>query len=72
MTGITNGKADAFRHAYWNALGTAEFGSYIMKLFADAHEHGQSGLDVDMDLYNNHIGRTKYINTLGQLVNTNQ
>ncbi len=57
LTGLTNGKADAFRHAYWNALGTAEFGASIMKQFADAHEHGESGLDVDMDLFNNHIGR---------------
>ena len=57
LTGITDGKADAFRHAFWNALGTAEFGSEIMKLFADAHEWGESGLSVDMDLYNNHKGR---------------
>ncbi len=57
LTGIGDGKADAFRHAFWNALGTAEFGSVIMRLFADAHEWGESGLSVTMDFYNNHKGR---------------
>jgi hypothetical protein len=57
LTGIGDGKADAFRHAFWNALGTAEFGSEVMKLFADAHEWGESGLSVTMDFYNNHKGR---------------
>lgn len=57
LTGIGDGKADAFRHAYWNALGTAEFGAEIMKLFADAHEWGESGLSVTMDFHNNHHGR---------------
>lgn len=57
LTGLEDGKADAFRHAFWNALGTAEFGKDVMKLFADAHEWNKSGLAVDMDLYNNNIGR---------------
>lgn len=57
LTGIGDGKADAFRHAFWNALGTAEFGTEIMKLFADAHEWGETGLSVTMDFYNNHKGR---------------
>lgn len=57
LNGIQDGKADAFRHAFWNALGTAEFGKYIMKLFADAHEWNKDGLDVEMDLFNNQIGR---------------
>ncbi|WP_213520790.1 hypothetical protein [Nonlabens sp.] len=57
LTGIEDGKADAFRHAFWNALGTAEFGSRIMKYFADAHEWGETGLPVTMDFYNNHKGR---------------
>lgn len=38
LTGIEDGRADAFRHAYWNALGTAEFGSNITQIFTDAHE----------------------------------
>jgi len=54
---LLNGRGDAFRHAYWNALGTAEFGAGIMKLFADAHEEGETGLPVDMDLNNNEQGR---------------
>jgi len=57
LTGIEDGKADAFRHAYWNALGTAEFGSDLMKAFADAHEWGETGLAVTMDFHNNHKGR---------------
>jgi|TARA_B110000967_G_scaffold121007_1_gene123647 hypothetical protein len=57
LTGIGNGKADAFRHAFWNAQGTAEFGSVVMKIFADAHEWGENGLSVTMDFYNNHKGR---------------
>ena len=35
---MRDGRADAFRHAYWNALGTAEFGSNITQIFTDAHE----------------------------------
>lgn len=54
---LVNGKGDAFRHSYWNALDTAEFGEAITKLFTDAHEFNQSGLDVDMDLFNNSKGR---------------
>ncbi len=55
---IVDGKADAFRHAFWNALGTAEFGSFVMKLFADAHEWGEAPSDsVTMDFYNNNHGR---------------
>lgn len=57
LTGIVDGKADAFRHAYWNALGAADFGTEIMKIFADAHEWGETGLSVDMDFHNNHEGR---------------
>jgi len=54
---LNDGKADAFRHAFWNALDTADFGSGITKIFTDAHEWGKTGLDVDMDLYNNGQGR---------------
>ena len=51
------GKSDAFRHAFWNALDTAEFGEVVTKLFTDAHEYGQTGIDVNMDLNNNKVGR---------------
>jgi len=69
--------ADAFRHAYWNALmekrisknvyiniGTYDIPYYTViqvdfaKLFADAHEHGKTNIDVEMDLANNAIGRS--------------
>lgn len=54
---LNNGKGDAFRHAYWNALGTTLINKDIVKLFTDAHEWNKSGLDVDMDFFNNHVGR---------------
>lgn len=69
--------ADAFRHAFWNALmekriskdysvntGTLENPNYeiiqidFAKLFADAHEYGNTGVDSEMDLKNNAIGRS--------------
>ncbi len=57
-SGLHNGKADAFRHAFWNAMGAAEFGSEMMKLFADAHEWLQAdGDELEMDFFNNHWGR---------------
>ena len=58
INGLHNGKADAFRHSYWNALGTADFGKDIMKLFADAHElSSTNALETEMDLFNNNVGR---------------
>ncbi len=73
--GLNN--ADAFRHAYWNALmdrriskdvlintGTPEFPVYttiqidFAKEFADAHEYGKTGIDPEMDLRNNALGRS--------------
>jgi hypothetical protein len=62
FSGLEDGKADAFRHSYWNALGTAVFSDSIMKLFADAHEWGQDSLSVEMDLFNNEIGRNIGLN----------
>lgn len=59
LPGIEDGKADAFRHAYWNALDTAEFGGVLTKLFTDAHEAFSSGLPKQMDLHNNLKGREK-------------
>ena len=61
LTGIEDGRADAFRHAYWNALGTAEFGANITQIFTDAHEAYSSGLPKQMDLHNNQKGREKAI-----------
>jgi hypothetical protein len=54
-----DGHRDAFRHAYWNALMTHEFGEPWARQFATAHE----GLPANpsnreaMDLYNNEVGR---------------
>lgn len=59
LPGIQDGKADAFRHAYWNALDTSEFGSGLTKVFTDAHEAFSSGLPKQMDLHNNFKGREK-------------
>ena len=54
-----DGQRDAFRHAYWNALMTKEFGAEWTQQFATAHE-GLPGNPADreaMDLYNNEVGR---------------
>ena len=62
----TNNVADAFRHAYWNALNASMpilIGLELAKEFADAHE---SGINVNdpaqllgrtMDFWNNEQGR---------------
>ncbi|WP_157103763.1 DUF6973 domain-containing protein [Nocardia harenae] len=60
--GIGDGHADAFRHAYWNAMLTKEFGAEWTEAFTTAHERID---DPDrthataeaMDLYNNEVGR---------------
>jgi hypothetical protein len=54
-----DGHRDAFRHAYWNALLTKNFGEEWTRQFANAHE-GVPGNQADreaMDLYNNEVGR---------------
>ena len=55
---IHNGKADAFRHTFWNALDSADFGKKITLLFTKAHEVGSSNhpLETEMDLHNNEQG----------------
>lgn len=54
-----DGHQDAFRHAYWNALLTKEYGEPWTKAFATAHESGprNPGAREAMDLYNNEVGR---------------
>ncbi len=57
--GAEDGHQDAFRHAYWNALLTREYGVEFAEAFATAHE-GVPGNPSDreaMDLYNNEVGR---------------
>jgi hypothetical protein len=55
-----DGHRDAFRHAYWNALMTKEYGENWTRSFATAHEGGPNNPAnrEAMDLYNNEIGRS--------------
>jgi|GEM_PF-2605010 len=57
-THIHNGKADAFRHTFWNALDSADFGKKITLLFTKAHEVGSVNhpYEKQMDLHNNEQG----------------
>ncbi len=54
-----DGQRDAFRHAYWNAMLTSEFGAEWTAQFATAHEAlpGNPATREAMDLYNNEVGR---------------
>jgi hypothetical protein len=64
--GITDGRADAIRHAYWNALMTSDVGANVALLFSTAHELGSTkpptmsqslyNLEREMDLHNNSAG----------------
>ncbi len=49
--------SDAFRHCLWNALMTKSMDASAAKEWATAHEAESSGIDKQMDLYNNTIGR---------------
>lgn len=57
--GSNDGHNDAFRHAYWNARLTTEFGESWTRQFATAHEGSNPGASTReaMDLYNNEVGR---------------
>ncbi|WP_063046897.1 WXG100 family type VII secretion target [Nocardia pseudovaccinii] len=60
--GVGDGHADAFRHAYWNAMLTKEFGEDWTKAFTTAHERIDDPAKTHasaeaMDLYNNEVGR---------------
>ena len=56
-----NNAADAYRHCYWSARMTWDFGVAHAKGFGDRHEevspHDQSQAERTMDLTNNHHGR---------------
>lgn len=54
-----DGHRDAFRHAYWNAMMTKEYGKEWAEQFATAHEGlpGNPATREAMDLYNNEVGR---------------
>jgi hypothetical protein len=55
----TDDQADAFRHTYWNALLTKEFGEDWAAEFTSAHERNPANNSIPeaMDLHNNSIGR---------------
>lgn len=61
---LHNGSADAFRHCYWSARMTEEFGYDTSKGFGDRHENSdaQPNDEKEMDLYNNEIGRQIGVN----------
>lgn len=54
-----DGHGDAFRHAYWNARMTQEFGADWTESYTTAHEKtgGNPPAREAMDLYNNERGR---------------
>jgi hypothetical protein len=60
-----NGKRDAFRHAYWNALNVILLGDNLAESLASAHEdqpadYTYSYKETQMDLFNNEVGRSKH------------
>ncbi|MFB4300791.1 hypothetical protein [Actinomadura sp. NTSP31] len=58
--GRFDGHGDAWRHAYWNALMTRDFGEEWTRKFAVSHERTSlhnPGPREAMDLYNNEVGR---------------
>jgi hypothetical protein len=67
LGGARDGRQDAFRHAYWNALNARDIGADDAEPFATRHETGSNAMDanspefdpvaVQMDLFNNDVGR---------------
>lgn len=57
--GNPDGQADAFRHAYWNALMTQQYGEAWAAEYATSHERNPTSnhIAVAMDLHNNEVGR---------------
>lgn len=66
---LHNGKGDAFRHCYWNARMTLDFGSGDAKKIADNHEKEAPGpaKEESMDKSNNNHGRIvgNYVSGVG-------
>ena len=64
INSIYNGKGDAFRHAYFNALNTILLGSSLAESLSTAHEdkpplYQYNYKENQMDLFNNEIGRAR-------------
>lgn len=61
--GNGDGEANAFKHAYWNAVAAKKIGEKKTRLFANAHEFGWAWENavnptpMKMDLHNNSVGR---------------
>ncbi len=56
---VLNGKPDAFRHAFFQAINTVRVRKYFTELFANAHESEVPtiwSIEKEMDIYNNEIG----------------
>ncbi|HHK7664535.1 TPA: hypothetical protein ACQXS9_001810, partial [Streptococcus pneumoniae] len=53
--------SDAFRHCLWNALMKQSIGATAAEKWATAHEYNSYGIDKQMDLHNNYIGRSIYV-----------
>jgi hypothetical protein len=74
INAVTDGRADALRHSYWNALMTNKLGATIALLFSSAHEAGSVkpaimpqklwDLERQMDLHNNSIGINWFSNSV--------
>jgi len=69
-----NGKGDAFRHAYFNALNVVSIGKYYAEKLSTAHEnkpykYAYEYKEKNMDLFNNNTGRNygelRYLSPLG-------
>lgn len=61
---LYNGKGDAFRHAYWNALNVILLGYNLAESLTTAHEdqppsYNYSYKEKQMDLFNNEVGRDR-------------
>lgn len=50
--------SDAFRHCLWSALMKRSIGTSASEQWGSAHEADSSGIDKQMDLFNNGVGRS--------------
>lgn len=60
-TSLYNGIGDAFRHAYFHGLNASTIGTDLSLRLGNAHEASTPtslGLEREMDLFNNAVGRT--------------
>ncbi|MEU6930093.1 DNRLRE domain-containing protein [Streptomyces sp. NPDC046374] len=54
---LYQGTGDSFRHCYWNARMEIRLSTTDTYEFATRHESDSSGVDKQMDMYNNAVGR---------------